>query len=124
MYRYVRVTTLTVLKRHEYLNVNFILLLFMCALFVSLSTNSGGWICRVQWLSGRASDSRLREPGFESCAVVLKPLACFFTQSCSSSISCMNEYLAIDSGGYVYEQPSHINCSIWLDASQRSRDGV
>ena len=35
-----------------------------------------------------------------------------------------NEYLAIDSGGYVYEQPSRINCSIWLDASQRSRDGV
>ena len=35
-----------------------------------------------------------------------------------------NEYLAIDSGGYVYEQSSRINCSIWLDASQRSRDGV
>ena len=34
------------------------------------------------------------------------------------------EYLAIDSGGYVYKQPSHIHCSIWLDASQRSRDGV
>ena len=33
------------------------------------------------------------------------------------------EYLAIDSGGYVYEQPSRINCSIWLDASQRSQDG-
>ena len=26
-----------------------------------------------QWLSGRASDSRLREPGFKSCAAVLKP---------------------------------------------------
>ena len=36
----------------------------------------------------------------------------------------LNEYLAIDSGGYVYEQPSCINCSIWLDASQRSLDGV
>ena len=35
-----------------------------------------------------------------------------------------NEYLAIGSGGYVYEQPSRINCSIWLDASQRSRGGV
>ena len=32
--------------------------------------------------------------------------------------------LAIDNGGYVYEQPSRINYSIWLDASQRSRDGV
>ena len=36
----------------------------------------------------------------------------------------INEYLAIDSGGYVYEQPSRINCSIWLDVSQRSRDDV
>ena len=35
-----------------------------------------------------------------------------------------DEYLAIDCGGYVYKQPSRIKCSIWLDASQRSRDGV
>ena len=34
------------------------------------------------------------------------------------------EYLAIDSGGYVNEQCSRINCSIWLDASQISWDGV
>ena len=46
------------------------------------------------------------------------------TLHCSSSLSCLNEYLTIDSGGYVYEQPSRINCSIWLDASQRSRDGI
>ena len=34
-----------------------------------------------------------------------------------SSLSCINDYLAIDSDGYVYEQPSRIK---WLDASQRS----
>ena len=73
---------------------------------------------------GRASDSRLREPGFETCAAVLKPWVSVFTLHCSSSLSCINEYLAIDRGGYVYEQPSRINSSIWLDASQRSRDGV
>ena len=28
------------------------------------------------------------------------------------------------SGGYMYEQPSRINWSIWLNASQRSRDCV
>ena len=72
---------------------------------------------RVQWLRGRASDSQLREPGCESCAAVLKASASFFTLHCSSSLSCVNEYLAIDSGGYVYKQPSRINCSIWLDAS-------
>ena len=74
---------------------------------------------RAQWLRGSASDSRLRGPGFESCAAVLKHWAGFFTLHCSSSLSCINDYLAIDSGGYVYEQPSH-NCSIRLDASQRS----
>ena len=35
-----------------------------------------------------------------------------------------NEYLVIDSGGYMYEQPSRISYRIWLDASQRSRDDV
>ena len=53
-----------------------------------------------------------------------KTLGKFFHSHCSSSLSCINEYLAIDCDGYVYEQPSRIICSIWLDASQRSRDGV
>ena len=83
-----------------------------------------GLMCRAHWLRSRASDSRLREPWFESCAAVLKPWESYFTLHCSSSLSCINEYLAIDSGGYVYEQPSRINWSIWLDASQRRRDGV
>ena len=68
--------------------------------------------CRAPWLRGRALDSKLREPGFESCAAVLKPWASLFTLHCSSSLSCINEYPAIDSGGYVYEQSSLINCSI------------
>ena len=60
----------------------------------------------VQWLMGRTSDSQLhvQQPGFESCAAVLKPWAIFVTLHCSSSLSCINEYLAIDSDGYVYEQ--------------------
>ena len=81
-------------------------------------------LCRAPWLRGRPSDSRLRELGFESCAAVLKPWVISFTLHCSSSLSCINEYLAIDSGGCVNEQHSRINRSIWLDASQRSRDGV
>ena len=55
--------------------------------------------CRAQWLSGRASNYRLRGPGFESCAAVLKAWASLFTLHCCSSLSCINEYLAIDSGG-------------------------
>ena len=68
-----------------------------------------------------ASDSRLIALGFESCAAVLKPWASLFTQHCNSSLSCVNEYLAIESGGCVYKQPSRINCSIWLDGSQRKK---
>ena len=60
----------------------------------------------VQWFRGRALDSRLREPGFESCAVVLKPWERFFTLHCSISLRYIHEYLAIDSGEYVYEQPA------------------
>ena len=71
-------------------------------------------------IQGRASDSRLRDPGFESCTAVLKLWASFFTLHCSTLLSCINEYQAIDSGGYVYEHPSRNICSIWLDASQRS----
>ena len=56
---------------------------------------------RAQWLKGRTSDSQLRGPGFESCAAMLKPWASFFTLHCSSSLRCINEYLDIDSGGYV-----------------------
>ena len=60
-----------------------------------------------------------KKPGSNpACAAVLKSWASFFTLHYSSSLSCINEYLAIDSGGYVYEQPSRINYSIWLDASQ------
>ena len=54
----------------------------------------------------------------------VKTVGKFFILHCSSSLSCINEQLAIDSGGYVYEQPLRINCSICLDASQRSQDGV
>ena len=36
----------------------------------------------------------------------------FFTQHCSSSLSCMKDCMAIDSGVYVYEQPSRLNCCV------------
>ena len=68
---------------------------------------------RAQWLRGRASDSRLKGPGFESCAAVLKPWASFFTLDCSK-FTLLYEYLAIDSGGYVYEQSSRIVAYGWM----------
>ena len=44
------------------------------------------------------------------CSV--KPWESFFILHCSSSLSCINVYLAIDSGGYLYEQSSSINYSM------------
>ena len=64
---------------------------------------------RARWLSGRASYSRLRYP--------CQTLGMWFHSILLSSLSCMNEKLAIDRGGYLYEHPSRSNCSV---ASQRS----
>ena len=60
-------------------------------------THSISDLRRAHWLRGRASVSRLREPGFESCFGV-KTLGKFFYST--------------DSGRYMYEQPSRINC--WM----------
>ena len=90
----------------------------------SVSTYTNTIQTHVERYGSGVEHSRRPEPWFKSCAAMLKPWACFFILHCSSSLSCINEYLAIDSGGYVYEQPSRINCSTWLDASQRSRDGI
>ena len=66
----------------------------------------------------------VREAKVQILCCGVKTLGKFFTLHCSSSLSCINEYLAIHGGGDVYEQPSCINCSIRLDASQRRWDGV
>ena len=39
----------------------------------------------LKWLRGRASDYRLREPGFESCAAVLKPSLCKYVYTKSNT---------------------------------------
>ena len=55
--------------------------------------------------SGRASDSQLREPGFESCFAMRNLGEVWFI-----SLSCMTELLAIENSGY-FSQLSHINYS-------------
>ena len=50
---------------------------------------------------------------------------CFvFTLRSSSSPSCMNKYLAVDSDGYLCTNSVRVLIAAWLYASQRSRDGV
>ena len=48
----------------------------------------------------KATDSQLREPGLESCAAMLN-VRRVFTVHYSSSLNCISEYMAIDSGGYL-----------------------
>ena len=55
----------------------------------------------AQWRSGavgRTSGCRLGGPGCEHCAAVSNGGQVVFTLHCSSSLRCMNEYLALDSG--------------------------
>ena len=72
----------------------------------------------------RASDSQLRVyTEFRIMCCHAKPGAILFTLHCSSSLRCMNEYLAIDSGGYLCTNTLQALVAPWLDASLRSRDG-
>ena len=48
----------------------------------------------------RTSDSQSREPRIESSYSCFEACEILFTPCCSS---CINKYLAIDSGGYVNE---------------------
>ena len=52
---------------------------------------------------GRMPDSQSREPGFESPLLPFRSWAFSFTSRRLSRLSCINEYLAIDSGGNVSE---------------------
>ena len=68
----------------------------------------------------KASDSRLREPGLESCAAMSN----VFTLYCSNSLSCMNISLAIDSGAYLFTKSLCTLIAMRLDDSQRNRDSL
>ena len=52
---------------------------------------------------GRMPDSQSREPGFEPRCYRFEVWAFSFTSRRLSRLSCINEYLAIDSGGHVSE---------------------
>ena len=53
----------------------------------------------------RSLESQSMERGFSCCPEVYEIV---FTPRCISSLSCIHEYLAIDSDGYVNEQRLHV----------------
>ena len=97
--------------------MSFLCLLFQIQIIINKFVERSGSGIELQTLD-------YEKPGSNPGCVV-KTLGKFF-HSTLLQFTQLNktEYLAIDSGGYVYEQPSRINCSIWLDSSQRRRDDV
>ena len=55
----------------------------------------------MQRLGSRVSNSQLREPGFESCAAVLNVGQDFHSTLLQYTQRYENEYLALNSGGYL-----------------------
>ena len=73
---------------------------------------------------GRMPDSQSREPGFESPLIPFRSLWAFsFISRRLSRLSCINEYLAIDSGGNVSEQ-SLRNCCMARMLPREAENGV
>ena len=64
------------------------------------------------------------EPGVDFCAAVSNFGKVFFNLHCSSSLTCMNVYMTIDSGGYLCTNSLCVLIASWLDASPRSLDDV
>ena len=64
---------------------------YSCA-FVKYTNERSG----ARWLSGRMPGSQSREPGFESPLLSFRSLGSLFSPRRPSSLSCINECLAID----------------------------
>ena len=65
----------------------------------------------------------IRGPRFEPCVAVLQIVHIVFTLHCPSSLRCIHEYLVIDNGWCLTNNLRAL-IAAWLDASQRSWDGV
>ena len=71
----------------------------------------------------RRPDSQSREPGFESHCGRFEPLPSLITPHCHSSLSCINEYLAIQTVVDMWTNSLRAAIAAWLNTSQRSWDG-
>ena len=89
-----------------------------CAISFSIACRHGSWMFKINlkncfdnsimclscYRSGRMPDSQSSEPGFES------PLLRFEDWACPSWLSCIHEYLALDSGGNMSDLVFARNC--------------
>ena len=69
-------------------------------------------------------DSQSREPGFESPFATVSKIGHFSFTSLHCSLSCINEYLAIDSGGNVSDLVLARNCCLARMLPGEAENGV
>ena len=70
-------------------------------------------------------DSQSREPGFESPFATVSKIGHFsFTSQSPCRLSCINEYLAIDSGGNVSDLVLARNCFLARMLPGEAENGV
>ena len=70
-------------------------------------------------------DSQSREPGFESPLLPFRRLGIFRSLHCRPCrLSCINEYLAIDSGGNVSDLVLARNCCLARRLPGEAENGV
>ena len=71
----------------------------------------------------RRPDSQSREPSFKSHCGRFEPLASLITPRCHNSLSCINEYLAIQTVVDMWTNSLRAAIAAWMNTSQRSWDG-
>ena len=69
-------------------------------------------------------DSESREPGFKSHCGRFEPLASLITPRCHSSLSCINEYLAIQTVVDTWTNSLRALIATLLNTSQRNWNGL
>ena len=72
----------------------------------------------------RRPDSQSREHGFKCHCGRFEPLASLITPRCHSSLSCINEYLAIQTVVDMWTNSLRAAIAAWLNTSERSWDGL
>ena len=80
----------------------------------------------VRWRVGKNNGLSFEITLFRICLLCFEAYAISLTPRCFSSISCLNEYLATDRGGYVNEKSSHNNCievECFTEKSKLNRPG-
>ena len=91
---------------NTFLNVPYLTLISGCIVEITTKFHAISMPCGARWLSNRES------PSSNPLRCCFEALAFLFSPRRLSSLSCINEYLAIDGGGNVSDLVVARNCSV------------